>query len=98
MKVLHKETVSDLSNLTKPLDSKYRVQPLENIVWPDASEINRVQQIYFPNSTLARNSDGLLVESRNRVIIPVQCEDLIIRLCILPMQAVAVAILDITQL
>jgi hypothetical protein len=75
--------VTQISTLTKPVDPTYRVQPFKNIVWPDASEIIEVQKIYFPKSNFARNSDGLLVESRNRVVIPTQCEDLIIRLCVI---------------
>ena len=69
--------------ITKPIDPVYRVQPLKNMVWPDTSEIFRVQQTFIPNSSFARNSDGLMVDTRNCVVIPVQSEDLRIRLCVI---------------
>ena len=53
------------------------------MLWPETSEIAQMQNIYFPNSQGARNSDGLLVDSMGRIIIPVQCESLRLRLCII---------------
>ena len=70
-------------DLTQTLESDYRVQPLLNIVWPHTSEIAKEQASYFPDSRLARNSEGLLVDSDNRVLIPWQCRSLRLRLCVI---------------
>ena len=66
---------SDHSNEIPPVDSDVRVQPFKNMLW--------MQTQYFPNSLGARNSDGLLVDSNGRIIIPIQCESLRLRLCII---------------
>ena len=59
------------------------MQPFKNIFWPDASEIAQVQDIYFPNSNFARTSDGLLVDTRNRIVIPIHSDSLRLRLCVI---------------
>ena len=77
---------SDDSSTSDPIEfinSAIRVQPCKNLVWPDPSEILEEQRLHLPNSKLARNSDGLLVETHNRIVIPVQSNDLKRRLCII---------------
>ena len=65
------------------LNDTIRVQPCKNIVWPDTSEIMVEQSLHFPNSLFAKNSDGLLVDTQNRIVIPIQSVDLIRRMCII---------------
>src|SRR6185437_6659242 len=75
--------INDSSNEVPLVQSNFRVQPFKNMLWPETSEIAQMQNIYFPNSQGARNSDGLLVDSMDRIVIPVQCESLRLRFCII---------------
>ena len=52
-------------------------------MWPHTSEIAREQGFYLPFSNLERDSDGLLVDSKKRIVIPYQCKSLRLRLCII---------------
>ena len=63
---------------------EYRVRPLqkETFVWPSVEEIRRVQEQYLGTSAYY-NSDNLAVNKMGKVKIPLEAEDLRIRLCII---------------
>jgi hypothetical protein len=75
--------VSENHDTIPPVDSSFRVQPFKNMLWPETSEIAEMQKQYFSDSQCASNSDGLLVDSNGRVLIPIQCENLKLRLCVI---------------
>ena len=65
--------------------AQYRVQPLapEKFVWPDVTEIANEQRIHMSKCGLSTNDDGLFIDERKRVVIPVESEQLRLRLCVI---------------
>jgi len=92
VRALRESTDSSDTDSMQLINSTVRVQPCKNLVWPDPSEILREQSLYLSDSNFAKNSDGLLVEAHNRIVIPVQSVDLKRRLVLLHMLAAIVVI------
>ena len=83
VRALRESTDSSDTDSIQLINSTVRVQPCKNLVWPDPSEILNKQRLYLTDSNLAENSDGFLVDTQNRIVIPVQSVDLKRRLCII---------------
>jgi hypothetical protein len=69
---------------TLRIPDQYRIRPLQQsrFTWPSVEEIKEAQQQHLGHSD-RKNSDNLITTKSGKVIIPLECKDLIIRLCII---------------
>ena len=72
------------SRVVKNIPEEYRVRPLHNqdFVWPSYEEIRTVQKQHFGSSAYV-NAEGLVICKTGKIKIPLEAQDLRIRLCII---------------
>ena len=65
--------------------AQFTIQPLapEKFVWPDVAEIANEQRMFMPHCGLSTNDDGLFIDDRNCVVIPIESEKLRLRMCVI---------------